>query len=297
MKRILFALIVLMFLLAACGTPEAEPDVQVEEVKPASEVQEKVVEDKLKEIEEKIQEVEEKLEDVKEAKADKPEEEPQIVIKSGEDKEEEVETAVPPAPIPSQPKAVEGDVDEDILLLLNRADEKITSYKFTYAAPPQNLARDVWNLKGTRIKVELFDENWITHDEYFDTIYFDTAKKTAVGFCQHPKTARCADVDKEYDVDYEEAMIKTPYQWVKSIPLAGVEKVSTEMLWDRKVSVLRYMEGEKEYKQWVDNFAGLPVRVQEKEVGKDPVIWDFRYLSVNGISDSDLEIKRLGTED
>jgi len=289
MKQIAL-LMVLLFLIAACTTP-VEPTQEVEEPEPTIEVKETVVEEKLKAIEEKIGVVEDKIEDVEESKVDKPIE-PTVIIKSGEKDEQEAESEVPPAPMPTQPEASFGEMDDDIKYLLGRADEKIKSYKFTYAAPPLNLARDVWYIKGTRLKVDLFEENWVTLGEYFDTIFIDTAKKTAVGYCQSPKTTRCADAKERYEQDYEEVMITTPYQWVKQIP-NQVEKVSTEMLWDRKVTVLKYMLNGKEYKQWIDNFAGLPLKVQEKQEGKDPIQWGFRYLSVNSVSDDDLEFKKI----
>jgi len=271
----------ILFVVAGCTAPivvEEKAEEPVKEVVPdeGTAVQEKVVEEP----------AEEPVEEPVEAPVVEPE--PTIIVKTGEEPQGEV----PPAPIPSQKAAPSGELDEEIAFILSRADEKITSYKFTYAAPPQNLARDVWYIKGTRIKVELFNENWIRHDEYFDTIYIDTAKKTAVAYCQRPKTPQCAGPDVEFPVDYEEVMIMTPYQWIKTIP-QQVEKVSTEMLWDRKVTVLRYMEGGAEFKQWVDNFAGLPLKVQKKEPGKDLVEWGFRYLSVNSLGDEDLEKNRI----
>jgi len=283
MKKLMIILMILF--IAGCSVAVEDATTEEKPVpEPTTQVQEKVVEEPVKEpvVEEKVSEP-------------VVEPEPTVIVNSGEEKELASESEIPPAPTSTKPKVFSGELDEDVKELLSKADEKITSYQFTYAGPPDNLARDVWNIKGTRIKVELFDENWISHDEYYDTVYIDTVKKTAVGYCQNPRTARCADKDKEFDVNYEGIMIKTPYQWVKSLQ-TPVEILGTEMLYDRKVTVLRYMDGEKEYKQWVDSFAGLTTRVQIKEPGKDPVKWEYRYLAINSVRDSDLEMKQVYQE-
>jgi len=278
MKRILVLLLVVVFVVAACVAPAEQPVAEPTPEPAPQEVKEKVTKVQEKPTEEAPDE--DTKEEVKEAAPA----EPSVIIKS---KEETVD--VPTAPSPEAAPVPTKNMDEDIAALLNKADQKIKSYKFLLAAPPENLARDWWLLKGTRIKIELFDENWLNNEEYFDTIFLDTAKKTAVGACISRKTVRCASSDKEFDVDYEEAVITTPYQWVKKIPLE-VEKVSTEMLWDRKVTVLRYMDGDTEIKQWVDNFAGLPVKVQITAPGKEdrPTTWQFRDLSVNSVGDKEV---------
>lgn len=290
--RLTCVLMILMFVVAC--TPAQTKDKQIEEkieevsgdvpsTEPSTSVEEKI-----QEIEQKIDDVEEKVQSVDESKVDKPKE-PSVIVESGEKEEKEAEAEVPPAPVADSTKQLSDEMSDEVKELITKADNKVTSYQFTLAEPPLNLARDVWKVKGTRIKVQLYDDNFVTPGTYFDSIYIDTAKKIAKGFCESQKTVRCADPDQVFDLDYDEVMIKTPYQWVKSIK-APAELISTEMLWDRKVMVVQYMEDGVRIKQWIDGFSGLPVKIELKQEGKDPIEWGFRYLAINNVLDKELEM-------
>ena len=85
--------------------------------------------------------------------------------------------------------------------LNKRADKKIKSYSYTLAPPPDQLARDKWSVKGTKIKVELYDDNYVEPDTYFDTIFIDSETKTADGYCLSQRTTRCAEPGQHFDLD------------------------------------------------------------------------------------------------
>jgi len=82
-------------------------------------------------------------------------------------------------------------------------------------------------------------------------------------------------------------MVETPYQWMKSIQFGQI--IGSEMLWDRKTEVVQYNIDGIEYKQWIDGFSGLPVKVMIDEPGKDPIYYEFRDLAINSVSDEMLK--------
>ena len=212
-----------------------------------------------------------------------------------EEKAEETVTPPPPAPttITEVDKPAES-LSPELEALLGKADEKVKNikgksggYQFLYAPPPGNLARDKWFIKGNKIVVKLYEENVVQAYLNYDTIYLDTSAKTAEAYCEDKRSPRCPDKNKQFSVDYNEVIIKTPYQWLKEIKTGEI--VSGEMLWDRKVEVVEYTEGNTVYKQWIDGFSGLPVKVRIKRSGQDPEEYQFRDLAVNTVIDSQLE--------
>lgn len=209
--------------------------------------------------------------------------------------EEVIEKSIAPAPI-----AIEEEVpptpaiSPELQVLLDKADDKIKNivgrsggYAFLYAPPPDNLARDRWYVKGDKIRVELYEENVIQYDINYDTLYIDTSAKTVVAYCEDERSPRCPDPDKVFYPEYDDVMILTPYQWLKEIP--GGEIVGSEMLWDRKIQVVSYEVDDVYYKQWLDIFSGLSVKVLIEAPGEDRVEYQFRDLAINTVTDDMLE--------
>ena len=223
-----------------------------------------------------------------------PAPEPEVAEAPAEEVTETVkEVPAAPTEIISEPEPEE-ELSPELKSLLGKADEKIKNipgkaggYEFLYAPPPENLARDNWHIKGNKIVINLYEENVVQSDLNYDTIYLDTKIKDIVAYCEDERSPRCPDADKKHYPGYDESMIKTPYQWVKEIKSGEI--VGSEMLWDRKVEIVEYMVDGTTYKQWVDGFSGLPVKVRIYEPGKDPVEYQFRDLAVNSVTDDILE--------
>ena len=201
----------------------------------------------------------------------------------------------PPAPTTiTEPEAPKTDLSPALQTLINKADEKIKNiagksggYQFLHAPPPDNLARDEWFIKGNKITIKMYEQNVIEQTINYDTVYIDTETKTVVAYCEDERSPRCPDSSVEFSVNYDDVMIKTPYQWLKEIK--GGEITGSEMLWDRKMEVVSYTVGGINYKQWVDGFAGIPVKVLVDEPGEDPVYYEFRELAINSVTDDILE--------
>jgi len=170
----------------------------------------------------------------------------------------------------------------DAKKLLARADAKVKGYSFIYAAPPDNLARDTYFVKGDRVKVELFDRGWFKADTHMTHVYLDGATKNAVGVCEDPRSTHCPDPKRKFPVTYSDYAIKMPYQWLKEIKVGTL--ASGEKIFERMTKKITYTQGTETIEQWIDEYSGLPVRVKVTDA-QGPRLYEFRHLTVNDVSD------------
>lgn len=185
------------------------------------------------------------------------------------------------APEVRQEKFV-ADMPDKLQSLLEMADKRVQSYQFYYAPPPANLQRDRWYVKGNRIVVKTFEVNYVKPMEYYDTIYIDAKNKTVVAYCEDVM-GKCQKWDKMYPLNYNNIIIKTPYQWVKEIPYGELQ--GSEMLWGRQTQKVYYERNGLAYKLWIDEYSGLPLRVIIKRPNKDDERYEFRDLAINSVPD------------
>lgn len=214
---------------------------------------------------------------------------------------------VPPAPlkdvvtervirsaIPEVAKAEEKaqPLNPAIEALKARADSKVRSYSFIYAQPPDNIQRDSWYIKGNRIKVEIFAPQYFNPASFYDSVYIDAEKKTAAGYCTLKDEAKCPVRNRQFILDYDEVMIKTPYQIVKAIPYG--ELIGSELLWDRMYQVVKYKKDNIIYKAWVDSYSGLAAKLAMiDEDGNELAKYEFRHLQINNVDDAKVEPPRI----
>ncbi|MBI4448862.1 hypothetical protein HY641_02445 [Candidatus Woesearchaeota archaeon] len=166
--------------------------------------------------------------------------------------------------------------------LIGKADEKVTSYEFYYAPPPDNLARDRYFVKGNKIHMIGYRVNTVKRDQYYDNLYFDLDKSEVRAFCQSVDF-RCKEIGKEFNVDMEDVIIKLPYQWVKEI--TGGDISGSETLFDRLTSKVTYVKDGVTYTQWIDEHSGLPLRILIEKPGKKAEKYEFKDLAINGVTD------------
>ncbi len=169
--------------------------------------------------------------------------------------------------------------------LKQRADSKVKSYSFIYVAPPDYLARDTWFIKGNKIRVNLFDVEYFQRENYYDTIFIDAEKKAAAGYCMSEDESRCPVKNKQLILDYNEVMIKTPYQIIKLMPYGEV--AGSEVLWDRMFQVVKYKKEGITYKVWADSYSGLVAKqALYNEDGDEIEKYEFRHIQINNIDDA-----------
>lgn len=210
---------------------------------------------------------------------------------------------VPPAPpvkkVTVKETVVDSGVEEKVepkqevqlspalVALQKRADEKVKSYSFIYKPAHETLSQDRWHVKGNKAKVELFGEKFFIAESHYDTIYIDAEAKTAFGFCESEDESRCPIRNKKFVLNYDDVMIQTPYQIVKSIPYGEI--VGSELMWDRGYQVAEYVKKGLTYKIWIDGFSGLTAK-QEVYAGDEMIgRQEFRHLEINTVDDLEVE--------
>lgn len=170
----------------------------------------------------------------------------------------------------------------EAMKLLARADEKVKSYDFMYAPPPDNIPRDKYYIKGTILKVELFDRGWFDPNTHMTSIYIDTKAKSAAGFCEDTRVTHCPEPERRFPISYETYLIKTPYQWLKEIQFGKMSE--GEKISDRFTKKISYVKNNMFVEQWLDSFSGLPLRVKVVNATGE-FVYDFRNLNINSVND------------
>jgi len=190
---------------------------------------------------------------------------------------------VPPAPVIDEPE--EEVLTEEIKTILGRADDIVTSYSYLYALPPSDVSGSMIYIKGNKMKIALRETSVYGFQDYIDTIYVDFTAKTALGYCEDARIQACMNKSKKTVLDFNQYNIKTPYQWLKEIPVA--KQFANVIVWDRNADVLEHIEGDTRYTYWIDSFSGIPVKIIINTPGEH-IINEFRYLSVNYLNDEDV---------
>ena len=166
--------------------------------------------------------------------------------------------------------------------LLVRSDEKVKSYDFMYAPPPDNIPRDHYFIKGTRVKVELFEQGWFDPNTHKTAVYIDTQTKTASGYCEDNRITHCPNPARQFPVSFEAYTIKTPYQWLKEISYGKASE--GEKISDRVTKKIVYTKGNALYEQWLDTFSGLPLRVKVTNA-TGQYTFNFMHMNINSVTD------------
>lgn len=167
-------------------------------------------------------------------------------------------------------------IPTDIQQLLDKS-EKVVSLSYSYDNINNNLDLPLhfW-IKGDIVKRELPIETDILYKNELDVVIFDTAKRTATGYCESHKY--CKQVGKIREVDYDQYYIKTPFDWIEKTTSA--EKVSEEVMFKRDTWKIKVNGG---VLVWVDSFYGIPLKVDEGNKR-----YEYGWPLFNQLSDSDV---------
>ncbi len=197
-----------------------------------------------------------------------------------------------PGPTPIETKPVP-TVSKELQDLLSRADQKLKSYKYLELILPDKKQPDTISVKGTKIKIGLYEYDPYIPDEYMDTVYLDTAAQTIVGRCVSRK--RCVwpqgDNTKELytDLDYNQYRRKTPYEWLKTIP-ATATITGPEVHENRATTKVEYDDAGKHYMFWIDDNYGIPVEFWIVPSSGETVKYKFNDLQFNSVTDADVTL-------
>lgn len=194
----------------------------------------------------------------------------------------------------TEPARQVGFADQKVKNLVSKAEEKITSYAFYYQTSANwDLIRDQYFIRGDKMKVKLYEVNFYNRKHYFDTVYLDMAEKTGVAFCEDRKQVRCFDRNREFAIDYNDFVIKTPLQWMEEVPYEA-RWTGTEQIDNRAADIVEYDRDDgTSVRLKVDAYSGVPreVWIYRGDVDNLMEKYGFRDLAVNSVKDADMQHK------
>ncbi|MEM3154460.1 MAG: hypothetical protein QW165_02730 [Candidatus Woesearchaeota archaeon] len=193
-------------------------------------------------------------------------------------------TAPPPSEVIVEQKVTISPALRD---LLKRADEKISSLKYLYGGTDtKNLFLDTYHIKGTKMKIKKYEEDYYVREGYYDTIYVDRG----IACCEERARCKSANIDntgKKFDIDTSLLKIaKTPYQWVKEVP-ADAKIIGPQTVNSRSVTFVTYnLPDGAEVQMWIDDTYGVPHKVIVVK-GDTQIKHQFNDMTFNSLKDSD----------
>ncbi len=193
---------------------------------------------------------------------------------------------------PSGPETtvVSQELSPELRDLLKRADEKVSNLKYLFGGTDTgNLFTDGYAIKGTKLVIYKYEEDYYVREGYYDTVFVDTSAKTAVGCCIDKSRCLSINVDntgKKFDVDYASLNIpKTPYQWVKEIKTGTI--VGPQTFNSRSVTYVKSMRDDgAEIQLWIDDTYGVPHKVVVVKDGQEKK-YQFNDMTFNSLKDAD----------
>lgn len=203
-------------------------------------------------------------------------------------------TAQPPAAAPG-PTPVEvkpmPTSSKELQDLLSRADQKVKSYKYLELILPDKKQPDTVWVKGSKIKIKMYEYEPYDPATYFDTVYLDTAAKSIIGRCESNKrciTIREDNTKKEWtDLDYDKFRPVTPYERLKQIPtIAAI--TGPEVHESRSTTKVEYDEGGKHYIAWIDDTFGIPLEIQVMTSDGERTTYKYNDPQFNTVTDADV---------
>jgi hypothetical protein len=195
-----------------------------------------------------------------------------------------------PGPTPVEAKPVP-TVSRQMQELLAKADQKVKSYKYLDFVIPTKQQPDTVFVKGSKMKIKLYEYDPYVADTYFDTVYLDTAAKTIVGRCEN--TRRCVwpqgdNRKKEWtNLDFNQYRFKTPYEWVKTVPVTATI-IGPEVFDQRTTTKIEYEDGGKLIQMWIDDTYGVPRAVRVVPSAGTELNYKFNDVYFNTLTDTDV---------
>ncbi|MBW2986625.1 hypothetical protein KY333_04615 [Candidatus Woesearchaeota archaeon] len=179
--------------------------------------------------------------------------------------------------------------------LMKTYTEEVESYKYFYHS-------NWYHVLGNDIKITLSNSQQFSAMSrngshypvvYVDTIYMNLINKTTTGYCEgsDPNLGlrRCAElelVDLPYPLSYANYYTKRPDEWLFEVYTMDPD-VKTETgyyyLGPRKVKRLEYTQGIIKTIMYYDEKIGLPVKVEQYVNDQFSKLWLYDFLSINTV--------------
>lgn len=206
-------------------------------------------------------------------------------------------TVVAPEPTPTAGPSPEKEeepaptqLSKELAALLKKADQKVKSYRYLLGEPPNNLLLDTYYIKGSKIKIDLYEYDPYDLAEYFDTVYLDDETSTAVGYCKSRQRCQSKELDntvRTFELDYHKYRKTTPYEWLKEIPDTA-KIVGPQVHEARSTTLIEYDTDGAVVEMWIDDTYGLPVKIVQTDASGEKKTWNFNDFLANTLTDADI---------
>jgi len=179
------------------------------------------------------------------------------------------------------------DMSPQLKDMLKRADEKVTSLQYLYGGTTtNNLFLDTYRVKGTKLKIKKYSEDYYVREGYYDTVYIDLS----LACCEELSRCRSANVDntnKKFEVDTTSLNVpKTPYQWTKEVP-ADAKITGPQTFNERSVTAIKFFKDGSEYEMLIDDTYGVPHKVIITEGSGNVIKHQFNDMQFNSLKEND----------
>jgi len=163
--------------------------------------------------------------------------------------------------------------------LLNIADKKVESIRYSYKGPETNDFVYNFFVKGNKVKYILDPPYKVidVDDDAYDAIYVNSEFETVLAYCDNKK---CRVKGKKEVLNYDENYILTPFDWLDEIESA--EKVGERLIERRNTLKL----STNDFSIWIDTFFGVPLQVETADN-----LYKFEKMSFNDVKDEDVSVK------
>ncbi|MBD3259423.1 hypothetical protein GF371_02205 [Candidatus Woesearchaeota archaeon] len=172
--------------------------------------------------------------------------------------------------------------DPEVKELLDKA-EKTKQLRYLMRKPPYFREESEVYVKDSKMKIILPEASKFTRGEYFNAVYLDTDTKEAIAYCED--RVRCDDLNKPFDVEYDDYYVFTPMDWAKMLGCG--DKTGTETMFNRNTAVVEYKEDGKTNIMNLYDYYGVAAQVVKDVDAKDPKMWTFEVLS-NSVTEEDV---------
>lgn len=182
-------------------------------------------------------------------------------------------TPTQPEEIPPTEEIIK--IPNNIKEILEKGKIKLKSYSYNYKKPESDLPYKIY-VKGKNIKIILPEKNTEEQGKFYNTIYFDTEKKTAQAYCIGYSNCE-GKVGKIKDLNYEDVYIKTSLDWLEKVTEANI--IDERQVDGRDAIYLETNIG----KITVESYYGFLYNIEQGEKK-----WEFTDAAFNSVKDSDV---------
>jgi len=139
-------------------------------------------------------------------------------------------------------------------------------------------------------KYVLYNENRYNAGDYYDAVYLDTVKKTAIAYCEDKNSVACPERAKQWTLNFNEVYTKNPVDWLKEFDPSTATIISSETLNGRPSTVVSTVYKGEPVKMWLDNYSGIPIRIEigASEFMQDKDVYVFDEVEVKGVRESEV---------